>query len=235
LRRCRPTEGFSLQRAVGARIDVGFSPQRSHFSSVASDSELVKVIESEIKCAKECDDHDRVEEIPEGFPFEIKDEKGKNIITLKRKYQDEDVEITVSMPSLVTGEEPDRDNDNEDEDEEGDNGASPSQSSIPLTVSVNKGQGPSLEFMCTAYADEIVIDAMSVREDGLKKDPEETLAYEGPDFNDLDENLQKAFHKYLELRGVTPITTNFLHEYMINKDSREYLRWLENLKAFVQK
>ena len=52
--------------------------------------------------------------------------------------------------------------------------------------------------------------------------------------SDLDENLQKAFHKYLEIRGIKPSTTNYLHEYMINKDSREYLRWLKNLKEFVE-
>ncbi|KAK9120847.1 hypothetical protein Syun_018464 [Stephania yunnanensis] len=51
----------------------------------------------------------------------------------------------------------------------------------------------------------------------------------------LDENLQRAFHKYLEIRGIKPSTTNFLHEYMINKDSREYLVWLKNLKKFIEK
>lgn len=53
--------------------------------------------------------------------------------------------------------------------------------------------------------------------------------------SDLDENLQKAFHKYLEIRGIKPSTTNFLHEYMINKDSREYLNWLNKLKKFIEK
>ena len=52
--------------------------------------------------------------------------------------------------------------------------------------------------------------------------------------SDLDENLQKSFHKYLEIRGIKPSTTNFLHEYMINKDSREYLGWLKKLKKFVE-
>lgn len=51
---------------------------------------------------------------------------------------------------------------------------------------------------------------------------------------DLDENLQKSFHKYLEIRGIKPSTTSFLHEYMINKDSREYVKWLENLQKFVE-
>ncbi|XP_020108645.1 uncharacterized protein At2g39795, mitochondrial-like [Ananas comosus] len=216
------------------------SPFSSSSSAVAkkpsSDSTLLRVIDSEIKCAEECDDHDRVEEIPEGFPFEVQDEKGLNIITLRRSYQGESIEVVVSMPSLVTGEEPDREREaenGEDGEGAGEENERPSQSSIPLTVNVTKGDGLSLEFTCTAYPDEIVIDSMSVREN--KQSDEEMLAYEGPDFNDLDENLQKAFHKYLEIRGISPMTTNFLHEYMINKDSREYLLWLKNLKQFIQK
>lgn len=52
--------------------------------------------------------------------------------------------------------------------------------------------------------------------------------------SDLDENLQKAFLKYLEVRGINPSTTNFLHEYMIKKDNKEYLEWLKNLKNFIE-
>ena len=54
-------------------------------------------------------------------------------------------------------------------------------------------------------------------------------------YSDLDENLQKAFHKYLEIRGIKPSTTNFLQEYMFAKDNKEYLMWLKNLKNFVEK
>ncbi|XP_058099407.1 uncharacterized protein At2g39795, mitochondrial-like [Magnolia sinica] len=200
-----------------------------HFSSLAkkpsSDEKLVRVIESEIKCAEESDDHDQAEEAPDGFPFEIQDNSGEQTISLKREYNGETIKVEVHMPDLVTGE--DNDDDNDDGDDEKD-----SQSSIPMVISVSKGDGPTLEFSCTAYPDEISIDGMSVREPEASEDE---IAYGGPDFSDLDENLQKAFHKYLEIRGINPSTTNFLHEYMINKDSREYLLWLKNLKKFIEK
>eukprot|EP00262_Sarcandra_glabra_P018193 TRINITY_DN6462_c0_g1_i2.p1 TRINITY_DN6462_c0_g1~~TRINITY_DN6462_c0_g1_i2.p1 ORF type:complete len:138 (+),score=28.35 TRINITY_DN6462_c0_g1_i2:151-564(+) len=106
------------------------------------------------------------------------------------------------------------------------------QSSIPLIITVSKETGPSLEFGCTTYPDEVLIDCMSVKE---REASEDQIAYEGSDFSDLDENLQKGFHKYLEIRGIKASTTNFLHEYMINKDSREYLMWLKNLKKFIEK
>lgn len=189
----------------------------------SSDETLIRVLESEIQCAEESDDHVGDEETPSGFPFEIEDTPGLQTVTLTREYDGELIKVNVHMPDLVTGEE------QEDEDEE-DESEKPSKSSIPLVVTVSKKGGPSLEFNCTASPDEIAIDSLAVR----NPDSEEELAYEGPDFYDLDENLQKAFHKYLEIRGIKPSTTNYLHEYMINKDSREYLRWLKNLKNFIE-
>jgi complement component 1 Q subcomponent-binding protein len=53
--------------------------------------------------------------------------------------------------------------------------------------------------------------------------------------SDLDENLQNAFLKYLEIRGIKPSVTNVLFDYMANKDTKEYLLWLKNVKNFVEK
>ncbi|XP_047152234.1 uncharacterized protein At2g39795, mitochondrial-like [Vigna umbellata] len=200
-----------------------------HFSSTAarkkptSDENLLRVIESEIACAQETDDHNAEEGVPSNFPFKIIDSPGNQTITLERTYQDEEIKVEVHMPDLVTGEGNDDDDDNE--------GERAPQSSIPLSVSVYKKGGPYLEFNCVGYPDEIVIDSLSVKNPDLTEDQ---IAYEGPDFQDLDENLQKSFHRYLEIRGIKPSTTNFLHEYMINKDSKEYLVWLNKLKNFVQ-
>ncbi|KAL0452819.1 UNVERIFIED_CONTAM: putative protein, mitochondrial [Sesamum latifolium] len=111
-------------------------------------------------------------------------------------------------------------------------GGKGNQSSIPLVVRVSKKSGPSLEFGCTAYPDEVAIDSLAVKD---TDNSEDQIAYDGPDFADLDENLQKAFHKYLELRGIKPSTTNFLHGYMVDKDSREYITWLKNLRSLFRR
>lgn len=189
----------------------------------SSDEKLLSVIDSEIQCAVEADDYDRVQETPSGFPFEIQDNPGHQTITLKREYQTEVIKVEVHMTDLVTGED--------GEDNAADDDEKASESSIPLVVTVSKKNGPSLEFNVTAFPDEIAIDSLAIRDPEISEDQ---IAYEGPDFSDLDENLQKAFHKYLEIRGIKPSATNFLHEYMINKDSREYVIWLKNLKDFVK-
>ncbi|OMO59123.1 Mitochondrial glycoprotein family protein [Corchorus capsularis] len=184
-----------------------------------SDDNLLRVLDSEIQFCEESDEIDQVG-VPFGFPFEIEDTPGLETITLKREYDGELIKVDVHMPDpVVTG------MDNEDNDED-------YKSSLPLVVMITKKDGPCLEFNCTSMLDEISIDSLALKYD--QESEEDMLAYEGPDFQDLDENLQKAFHKYLEIRGIKPRTTNFLHEYMINKDNKEYSRWLKNLKNFVE-
>lgn len=53
-------------------------------------------------------------------------------------------------------------------------------------------------------------------------------------FRTLDPKLQKALHEYLEARGVNDELAIFLHAYMVNKDRTELLKWLENVKSFVE-
>lgn len=213
-------------RASGmSRILLKQSFLHRYSTKPSSDQSLLRVIESEIKCAVESQEEDQAEEVPQGFPFKIQNRPGQQTVTLTREYQGETISVEVHMPDIITGQEDDAD-DNNDEGEE-----SASQPTLPLVVQVSKSRGPCLEFCCTAYPDEIAIDGLSV------KDPEageDQIPYEGPDFSDLDENLQKAFHKYLEIRGIKPSTTNFLHGYMVDKDSKEYITWLKNLEKFIK-
>ncbi|WJX58763.1 hypothetical protein P8452_44182 [Trifolium repens] len=230
IRKTQPGHRAVLSSAVN-RYEDSFVP-RFHFSSVAvktkpsSDDNLLRVIESEITCAQETDDYGTAEEVPSNFPFKIIDSPGHQTITLERTYEGEEIKVIVDMPDLVTGEEHDNeDNDNDNESERA------TQSSIPISVTVSKKDGPSLQFSCVAYPDEIIIDSLSVKNPDVSDDQ---IPYEGPDFQSLDESLQKTFHRYLEIRGIKPSSLNFLHEYMINKDSKEYLVWLNKVKNFIQ-
>ncbi|WJX76448.1 hypothetical protein P8452_59867 [Trifolium repens] len=204
-----------------------FVPSRSFSNAVAkkpvADDNLVQVLQTEIECAIE-EDAGKLE-IPDGFPFEIEDNPGERTIQLTRKYEDETITVQVEIPTV--GPQQNEDDDADDNDKDGD-----SESSIPLVVNVFKGNGVCLEFGVTAFSDEVSIDSLSIKK---PDESEDELVYEGPEFTDLDENLQKAFLKYLEIRGISPSTTNFLQEYMFNKDNKEYLVWLKNLKSFVEK
>lgn len=115
----------------------------------------------------------QIDEIPEGFPFEIQDNPGERTISLTRKYEDEIIKIEVDIPNVSAEEE-------EDNDEAGENDEQArEESSIPLVVSISKDSGVCLEFGVTAFPDEISIDHLSIKQpDGS----EDQLAYEGPEF-----------------------------------------------------
>ncbi|XP_010543266.1 PREDICTED: uncharacterized protein At2g39795, mitochondrial [Tarenaya hassleriana] len=215
---------------LGSQLVRGTASSFSRFSTSASatkassDENLIRVLESEIESAEtEEDPHrDVLENKPEGFPFEIVDKPGERTVLLKGKFEDETIEVEVDNLTPL------EDEGGNDDDEEAEN-----RIRVPMVVNVTKGgDGLCLEFGVSAFPDEVVIDTLSVKRPGSEDDQ---LAYEGPDFEDLDENLQKAFHKFLEIRGIQASVTNFLIEYMAVKDSREYLQWLKDLKSFVDK
>lgn len=50
----------------------------------------------------------------------------------------------------------------------------------------------------------------------------------------MGQNFQKTVYEYLGARGVNDELSIFLHEYMMNKDRIELLRWLGTVKSFVE-
>ncbi|KAI5793915.1 mitochondrial glycoprotein [Peziza echinospora] len=58
--------------------------------------------------------------------------------------------------------------------------------------------------------------------------------YAGPEFGNLDEDLQVLFERYLDERGINTALALFVPDYIEFKEQREYLTWLENVKNFVQ-
>ncbi|KAL0919402.1 hypothetical protein M5K25_011494 [Dendrobium thyrsiflorum] len=198
------------------------SPRFASFK-VGDDENLMNVLQSEIECVKEPKDPREIN-VPKEFPFEIIDSHGDQTITLKREYNNESIQVTVYMNLDIEGDDI--------RDENVDHQEGPVQPNISLHITVDKGQGFILEFGCKLNSDELEIESMASRSDHFDTQG----AYQGPVFSDLDENLQKAFHKYLEVRGIKSSSLHsFLYEYMINKDEREYLKWLKNLKEFLLK
>ncbi|KAJ8763192.1 hypothetical protein K2173_025577 [Erythroxylum novogranatense] len=135
----------------------------------------------------ETNDPEQIGSVLDGFPFEIEDIPGERTILLKRKYLDETIKVEVDMPNVEV----------EEGNEDDDNIESNAPPSVPLVVTISKDNiSKFLEIGVTAFPDEISIDSLAIKDSSISKDQ---LAYEGPDFNDLDENLKKAFHKYLEI------------------------------------
>jgi complement component 1 Q subcomponent-binding protein, mitochondrial len=57
--------------------------------------------------------------------------------------------------------------------------------------------------------------------------------YPGPPFGSLDDDLQVIVERFLEERGVNQSLAVFVPDYVDVKEQREYVRWLSNVKTFI--
>ncbi|XP_074578789.1 uncharacterized protein At2g39795, mitochondrial-like [Curcuma longa] len=230
-RRFLLTSSFSAASSRGAMLQDPKPPPsllcyRFASSKVSGDDNLQRVIDSEIQCAQEAHISGQDIDIPEDFPFEIIDNPGDQAIFLKRDFAGENIQVVVLMN--LDEQNDVEENDEDDKDEDGNENSM--EPSLSLVVTIDKGEDHLLEFCCSLNLDKVGIETMVLKK---RDDPDDQSAYQGPEFSDLDENLQKAMHKYLEERGIKSSLFDFLHEYMLNKDEKEYLVWLKSMKEFI--
>ncbi|XP_023004841.1 uncharacterized protein At2g39795, mitochondrial-like [Cucurbita maxima] len=102
---------------------------------------------------------------------------------------------------------------------------------ITIIVNINKRDSSEvLEIMCSAWPNDLEIDRLLTRRG--EKMPAQP--YAGPEFKELDDDLQNSLYDYLEARGVDDQLAVFLHKYVKNKDKTEFIRWMETVKAFIE-
>ncbi|KAF0901387.1 hypothetical protein E2562_000268 [Oryza meyeriana var. granulata] len=216
----------SASSGIGARrFLASHSPASSTTPTKAyADESLVRVIDSEIECVVQLEGASAKQiDLPEDFPFEIIDNPGDQSITLKREIAGETIKATV-----YTNFDAEQDlNEDGNDDENNEESFKPG---IQMVVTVEKPEAPILEFECHFNDDELAIENMRML-DQNNRDAENL--YSGPPFQDLDESLQKALHRYLEVRGIKHSLHDWLYEYMMSKDEKEYVVWLKNIKEFV--
>ncbi|XP_078438308.1 uncharacterized protein At2g39795, mitochondrial-like [Wolffia australiana] len=157
--------------------------------------------------------------------FEIDDRPGKQWITLKTKFGQEDIKVDVTtfdyaVPMPV---------ESRIKESEGQN----MRLHISLIVDVRKGVGNDdvLQFLCSAWPDALEIQHVRV----IKDNGTVSLPFMGPAFKDLDEEFRRTMLDFLEERSVDAELAVFLHQYMMYKDRREFVRWMEKVKSYVEK
>jgi len=117
-----------------------------------------------------------------------------------------------------------------------------SEAAVPckLNIVVEKPGAGALNIVATAESGAIVVENMYYYSDPALA--HETTAevshkvqdvYPGPPFGSLDEDLQVLMERYLEERGINQSLAIFVPDYIDMKEQKEYLRWLENVKQFV--
>jgi complement component 1 Q subcomponent-binding protein len=66
-----------------------------------------------------------------------------------------------------------------------------------------------------------------------EKDWARQSLYAGPPFENLDEDLQSLWDRYLEDRGINAEFATMVPDYISVKEQKEYIRWLESMYPII--
>ncbi|KAK2982852.1 hypothetical protein RJ640_021342 [Escallonia rubra] len=161
--------------------------------------------------------------VPEFNCFKVDRRPGEQWIRLNRKFgENEEIKVEVTMfdgsiPSQKTNAVVTEDD---------------VELHITIVVNILKDNvNDVVEFVCSAWMDSIEIQKVFMRgRDGMVGQP-----YMGPKFKELDDELQESLYEFLEARGIDDELAVFLHKYMKNKDKLEFVRWMENVKSYIER
>lgn len=218
-----------------------FSLSSARFSEGSTDVLLSQKLAEELKYEREAADEAEPEFLKtfkqQGI-WKIEDIEGNDEVTLTRKFGNENIRVMFSIADIQNAEEPEF-----GQEEEGDSEESENPRSYPIRVSFSitkeHAQGSiNVDSMCQDGA--FIVDNISYYPDAqlgteltAEADWKRRGLYIGPQFETLDVSVQEEFEKFLQERGINEHLALFIPDYSELKEQKEYVRWLENVKKFV--
>ncbi|KAG8216920.1 putative regulatory protein suaprga1 [Butyriboletus roseoflavus] len=219
-----------------------FSMTSCRFSEGTSDVVFSQKLAEELKYEKESASTEEPEFL-KAFKAQgvwtIEDVVGNDEVTLTRKFGNENIRVMFSIADIQNMEEESGfDQDGEEGGDEDNAQSYPIRVSFSVTKNDAKGS-LNVDTMCQEGA--FLVDNISFYPD-VKLGTELTAdadwkrrgLYIGPQFDTLDVAVQEEFEKWLNERGVNEGLATFIPEYSEHKEQKEYVRWLENVKNFIE-
>ncbi|CAK9317516.1 unnamed protein product [Citrullus colocynthis] len=216
-RHCSPSRSTVISTSLFTKPFVSAADPKSPFDAIT-----LRVLRNEIEYQS---DYAPPHQPATTFSsFTVEDRPGMQWITLKGKFGDtEDIKIEATMFDGCES-VPKLGDDSDDEED--------LRLHISVLVDISKGDGSEdLEFVCSAWPDSLEVQKLYV----VKRDRMLARPYMGPDFRKLSGGIQMKFREFLAERRIDKELAVFLHEYMMNKDRCELIRWLGTVKSFVER
>jgi len=122
----------------------------------------------------------------------------------------------------------------QDADMEGEEDGGQEATDFVITVE-NKEGTAGMSFYCSTQGGEdhrYIIGHVKNYASAEEKDS--VSSYNGPDFEDIDDKLQESFDEYLAEVGMNNEVCDFIDAVALDKEQREYIRWLKNTKTILE-
>jgi complement component 1 Q subcomponent-binding protein len=221
-----------------------FSGTLRVFGSGATDVSLSQKLQSEIQYEKEGSSEveatpDFLKAFAEQGIWTIEDRPGNDEVTIHRKFGNETIRLMFSIADIQAEEDPDFEN----PEEEGEGAEDQAVHAYPIRVSLSltKENSPGALNVDTVCQDgQFMVDNISYYSDArlgteltAEADWKRRGLYIGPQFDTLDAGVQEEFEKFMQERGINESLALFIPEYSEYKEQQEYVKWLNNVKSFI--
>ncbi|KAF5379144.1 hypothetical protein D9615_006044 [Tricholomella constricta] len=242
---CRALPALATRASSAPSNSRAFSVSARSFGEGTTGVSLSQKLQEELNYEKEAEavnsgTPDFLKAFNEQGVWEIQDVLGNDEVTLTRKFGNENIRLMFSIADMQ-GEEEDFQAENESESET--EGEDEPLHSYPIraSLSITKTTGPgclNVDMVC--QEGHFVVENVSFYNDAklgtdltADADWKRRGTYIGPQFDTLDVAVQEEFEKYLQERGVNEHVALFIPDYAEFKEQNEYVKWLNNVKTFV--
>ncbi|KAF1798165.1 mitochondrial glyco protein [Mucor lusitanicus] len=218
-----------------------FSAAVPRLSSGDVDPDLIHLLDEELQFeTTETEAPAFIKEFLDTNLFQIEDKVGHDKVTLTRTFGNEKISVIFSISDINNTKEATA---GEEEvtaikDQDLDDVSFP----VRATVIIEKQDKGSLVLNTVAQDGYLHIDAVRYFKQGQIQPQDMTTVdigeqrqdlYMGPVFDELDEQIQTTFSRYLEERGIDTALATFLPDYVDYKEQKEYVNWLKDVNDFV--
>eukprot|EP00933_Yihiella_yeosuensis_P028182 TRINITY_DN21998_c0_g1_i1.p1 TRINITY_DN21998_c0_g1~~TRINITY_DN21998_c0_g1_i1.p1 ORF type:complete len:236 (-),score=60.27 TRINITY_DN21998_c0_g1_i1:386-1093(-) len=210
------TRGLAVQQAMANRA-----------FSTAGAGKVVKTLQAEIQHEEE--QYEQAKEIKNFLAksdFKLTDSEGDVNMVLERDVDDKVVRIEWQLTSPF---DPTADMEGGEE-----GGYEHEATDFCITIESKSG-GSGISFYCSTQTGEdhrYVIGNIKTFANAEEK--ESMTSFNGPEFEDIDEKLQEAFDLYLGEVGMNNEVCDLIDALALDKEQREYIRWLKTTKKFLE-
>ena len=219
----------NLLRAVAPKVLA--TPR---FMSGSAVTKLHNIIKSEHQMEKgQYEQMDTIKNfLSESSQWKFSDNEGNITLNLTRTMGDKEVILEWQLVSPFGNDLNDLGEEGTPEGQEED---IPMESTdFTITIQDKSGECGLIYYCQTAAGEGHRYMIGNVRSFASKAEKESDSAYNGPDFEDLDDSLQESFDEFLAEHGINDDVCDFIDATAIDKEQREYMRWLKNVDSFIQ-
>ncbi|KYN94000.1 mitochondrial acidic protein MAM33, putative [Plasmodium reichenowi] len=218
----RKVSNFTKYGKCVQRVDKNFNTINKRSFSSSEAQKLSEVVKAEVQHEKSnYEAPDNIKRFLQTSGWKFEEQEGDVNMVLTKNVDGMKIIIDFQLVSPFQA--------------EGENEAQAEMTDFSVTVE-KPNQNGGITFYCTTLQNDEKFRYMigNVKYYKNEEGKNSVSAYNGPEFEDLDDSLQTSLDEWLANLGVDSELCDFIDSCSIDKEQREYMSWLQNISNFIE-